>query len=94
MLFSTLKNRLKRSTITVIISLKHKANANPKLKEKLLVFFRPFPGLKAKFKSVDANTDNAYMKMFRFSSPDQLTAEAREIYKTLHNAIEAKKAER
>ena len=92
MLFSTLKNRTKRSVIAVIVSLKHKVNANPKLKEKLLVFFRPFPGLKAKLKSVDANTDNAYMKMFRFDSPDQLTARAREVYEKLHDAVEAKRA--
>ena len=91
MTLSSAKNQSKKLAKKAIISLKHKVNANPKFKEKIMVLFKPFPGLKAKLKGVDANTDNAYMKMFRFDSQDQLPNNAKEFFKELNSAIKTKR---
>ena len=83
----SLKNRLKQFSKKVIISLKHKINANPRLKEQILLLFKPFPGLKERLKGIRTHR-HAYMSMCEIESPEQLSPRAREIYDELKKSIE------
>ncbi len=87
MALSSLKSRLKQLSKKVIIPLKHKINANPKLKEKVLLLFKPFPGLKEKLKGIRTHR-HAYMSMCEIESPEQLSLRARQLYDELKNSIE------
>ena len=88
MALSVFKSGSKRLSKKVIISLKHKINANPKLKEQILFIFKPFPKLKSKIKGIEALTDDAYRKMYRFNSYEQLPVDAQKIYSELKKAVE------
>ena len=83
----SLKNRSKQLGKQLIISLKHKINANPKLKEKVLLLFEPFPKLKERLKGIRTHR-HAYMSMCEIESPEQLSPRARHIYDELKMSIE------
>ena len=86
-----IKNRIKQIGRKTIVVAKHKVNANPKLKSIILFMFLPFPGIKAKIKGIDVTKNDAYMKMYRFESRDQLPADAQTIYDKLAEATTQQK---
>ena len=83
----SLKSRSKQLSKKVIISLKHKINANPKLKEQILLLFKPFPKLKERLKGIRTHR-HAYMSMCEIESPEQLSPRARQLYDELKMSIE------
>ena len=87
MSLSSLKNRPKQIGKKVIISLKHKINANPKLKERILLLFKPFPKLKERLKGIRTHR-HAYMSMCEIEGPEQLSPHARQLYDELKKSIE------
>lgn len=72
---------------SMIMSLKHRVDAKPKLKRQILWFFKPFPGLKNKFKSIRPANKLAYLTMRRIDNPEQLPHRARKIYGDLEKAV-------
>ena len=78
------KHRIK----SIIMSLKHRIDAKPKLKRYILWLFKPFPGLKNKFKSIKPANKLAYLTMKRIDNPKQLPHRARQIYNDLKKAVE------
>ena len=70
-----------------IMSLKHRVDAKPKLKKYILLLFKPFPGLKNKFKSIKPASKLAYLTMRRIDKPEQLPHRARQIYTDLAKAV-------
>jgi len=81
-----LKNRSKQLGRKVIIGMKHKINANPKLKAAILLMFTPFPGLKTRIKGIKSHR-HAYMSMCQIETPEQLSPYARKIYEALKENI-------
>jgi hypothetical protein len=81
-----LKDRNRQIGRKVIISLKHKINANPKLKEAILLLFDPFPKLKSRLKGIKSHR-HTYMSICQIESPDQLSPTARQFYDNLSEAI-------
>ena len=84
LLISESKHRVK----SIIMSLKHRVDAKPKLKRYILWFFKPFPGLKNKFKSIRPANKLAYLTMRRIDNPEQLPYRARQICNDLEKAVE------
>ncbi len=78
------KHRIK----SIIMSLKHRIDAKPKLKRYILWLFKPFPGLKNKFKSIRPANKLAYLTMKRIDNPEQLPYRAQQIYNDLEKAVE------
>lgn len=78
------KHRIK----SIIMSLKHRVDAKPKLKRYILWLFKPFPGLKNKFKSIKPANKLTYLTMRRIDNPEQLPYRARQIYNDLEKAVE------
>jgi len=85
---SGVKQISKQSIRKTIVHLKHLLNAHPGLKSRLLLFIEPFPGLKAKLKSVSPIYTNVYLTVNRIDGPDKLPAHARKIYDKLKTSIE------
>jgi len=84
LLISESKHRVK----SIIMSLKHRVDAKPKLKRYILWFFKPFPGLKNKFKSIRPANKLTYLTMRRIDNPEQLPYRARQICNDLEKAVE------
>ena len=81
-----LKDRSRQIIRKVIIELKHKVNANPRVKETILLFFKPFPGLKSRLKGIKSHR-HTYMSICQVEKPDQLSPLARTYYDALSEAI-------
>jgi hypothetical protein len=84
---SSLLDESKHRTKSIIVSLKYRIDARPKLKRYILWFFKPFPGLKNKFKSIRPANKLAYLTMKRIDNPEQLPQQARKIYDKLEKSV-------
>ena len=81
-----LKNRSRQLGRKAIITVKHKINANPKLKAAILLLFAPFPGLKARIKGIKSHR-HTYMSICQIETPAQLSPDAKKIYDKLYENI-------
>ncbi len=85
-----LKDRSRQIIRKIIIELKHKINANPRAKEAILLLFKPFPGLKSRFKGIKSHR-HTYMSICQIERPDQLSPLARSYYDAFSENIRGTK---
>lgn len=87
---SALAGDSKQYAKSIIMSLKHRIDAKPKLKKYILWFFKPFPGLKNRFKSIKPANKLTYLTMRQIDKPEQLPYRARQIYNDLEKALKSR----
>ncbi len=87
-------SRPRRVLKQTLLSLKHRINANPKLKMKLMSILSHFPGLKARLKSIEQVDYHAQTTITQIDGPAQLSPRAKKIYNDLKKEIALQKGDK